>query len=222
MIDSTVSGIPSGFRRRFLACAIASVVTFASSGVAAADWDQVEVLATVPAQGTVEVKYSSGRTEVSSPLWTGNIPNRVRATKVSTYISCYELKFPIQALRPYAEIINASTSVTIDFELWTTNGEKKETEYVYSATWNPLGGQTMISWKSCDVWDKSGSYNLIVRTEQTLRTDGLLSSYVSGTQIVPLSIDPPGKMGSTVACKKGKTTKTFKRAKCPAGWKTAS
>lgn len=208
--------------RRILAYTIAAVLIFSSSGVAASTWDQAEVLATVPAQGTVELKYSTGRTEISTPLWSGNIPSRVRAIQVSSYSSCYEMKFPIQALRPYAEIINASTSVTIDFELWTTNGEKKDTEYVYSGTWNPLGGQTMISWTSCDIWDVQGSYNLIVSTEQTLSTTGLLSRYVSGMQVISLVVDPPATKASTVKCKKGKVSKTFKRAKCPAGWKAST
>jgi hypothetical protein len=182
----------------------------------------VEVLQTVPAQGTVEIKYSNGRTEVSAPLWSGNIPSRVRAVAVSSYSSCYELKFPIQALRPYAEIINARSSLDIDLELWTTNGEKIETKYVYSGTWNPLGGQTMLSWTSCSAWDKPGSYNLIVKTKQTLSTTGLLSSYVSGIQVIPFVVDPPATKASTVECKKGKQIKSFKRAKCPAGWKATS
>jgi hypothetical protein len=182
----------------------------------------VEVLQTVPAQGTVEIKYSNGRTEVSAPLWSGNIPSRVRAVAVSSYSSCYELKFPIQALRPYAEIINARSSLDIDLELWTTNGQNIDTEYVYSRTWNPLGGQTMLSWTSCSAWDKPGSYNLVVKTEQTLSTTGLLSSYVSGTQVIPFVVDPPATKASTVECKKGKQIKSFKRAKCPAGWKATS
>lgn len=195
---------------------------FASSAVPALAFEPVEVLETVPALGTVEIKYTNGKTEVSTPLWSGNIPSRVRAIKASSYSLCYELKFPIQALRPYAEIINASTSVDIDFEIWTPNGQKLDTKWVYSSTWNPLGGQTMVVWSACDTWDQPGSYNLIVKTKQTVSTTGLLSRYLSGMQIVPLVIDPPSKKASTVECKKGKTTKSFKRAKCPAGWKATS
>jgi len=210
-----------GRKRSFLACAIVSMAIFASSAVPAFAYDPVEVLDTVPAQGTVEIKYTNGKTEVSTPLWSGNIPSRVRAIKASSYSSCFELKFPIQALRPYAEIIDASTSVDIDFELWTANGEKLATKWVYSSTWNPLGGQTMVVWTECE-WEVPGSYNLIVKTKQTVSTTGLLSRYLSGMQIVPLVIDPPSKKASTVECKKGKTTKSFKRAKCPAGWKATS
>lgn len=204
---------------KVIACAFGAAALLTYSAIPALAFGQVEVLATVPAQGTVDIKYSSGRTEVSAPLWSGSIPSRIRAIAVSSYSSCYELKFPIQALRPYAEIINASSSIEIDFELWTANGEKRDTEWVFSSTWNPLGGQTMIAWTSCDTWDKPGVYNLIVKTEQTLSTTGLLSRYVSGMQVIPLTIDPPAKKASTVECKKGKQTKTFKRAKCPAGWK---
>jgi hypothetical protein len=209
-------------RSHVLGCVTVVIAVLAYSAVPALAFGQVEVLQTVPAQGTVEIKYSNGRTEVSAPLWLGNIPSRVRAVAVSSYSSCYELKFPIQALRPYAEIINARSSLDIDLELWTANGLKMGTEYVYSSTWNPLGGQTMIAWTECDVWDKPGSYNLIVKTKQTLSTTGLLSSYVSGTQVIPFVVDPPATKASTVECKKGKQIKSFKRAKCPAGWKATS
>jgi hypothetical protein len=212
----------SNFKWRLIPIAIGVAGLLATSAQPALAWDQVEVLATVPAQGTVEIKYSSGRVEVSTPLWSGNVPSRVRAVVADRWATCHELTFPIQALRPYAEIVNASSSIEIDFELWTASGQKIDTEWVYSSTWNPLGGQTMIAWRACDVWNKPGSYNLIVRTEQTLSTTGLLSRYVSGMQVVPLVVEPPTNKASTVECKKGKQTKTFKRAKCPVGWKSSS
>jgi hypothetical protein len=213
----------SSLRAKTIVCLIAAAGVLTSFAPSALAYDQADVLETVPAQGTVEIKYSNGRTEVSAPLWSGSIPSRVRAVVASKYSSsCYEIKFPIQALRPYSEIVNASSSIDIDFELWTTSGQKIHSKFVYSSTWNPLGGQTMVVWSGCDQWNKPGAYNLIVKTKQTLSTTGLLSRYVSGMQVVALVIDPPTNKASTIKCKKGKQTKTFKRAKCPAGWKSSS
>jgi hypothetical protein len=209
-------------KSKMIVCLITVAGVLASFAPLALAYDQADVLETVPAQGTVEIKYSSGRTEISAPLWSGGIPSRVRAVVASRFSSCHEIKFPIQALRPYSEIVNASSSVDIDFELWTTNGQKIDTKYVYSSTWNPLGGQTMVVWEGCDTWNKPGTYNVIVKTEQTLSTTGLLSRYVSGMQVVTLVIDPPTNKASSVQCKKGTQTKMFKRAKCPAGWKLSS
>lgn len=193
---------------------------FISSALPALAYGETEISATVPAQGTVEIKYSSGRTELSAPLWSGNIPSRIRAIVKDSFQTCYELKFPIQALRPYSEIVNAGSSVDIDFELWTVAGQKISTKYVYSSTWNPLGGPTVVVWSECGEWNVPGSYNLLIKTEQTLSTTGLLSRYVSGLQVVPFIIDPPQTKTLTVECKKGKITRTFKREKCPAGWRT--
>jgi hypothetical protein len=209
-------------RSKMLACLVSTTIISVASAPAVLASTEVEVSATVPAQGTVEIKYSNGRTELSTPLWSGNIPSRVRAIVKGSYQTCYSLQFPIQGLRPYAELVNATSEVEIDFELWTSSGLKLDTEWVYSSTWNPLGGPTVINWTACDVWNKPGSYNLLVKTQQTLSTTGLLSRYVSGLQVVPLIIDPPTSKASTIECKKGKQTKTFKRAKCPAGWKASS
>ena len=130
------------------------------------------------------------------------------------------MKFPIQALLPYSDIVNARSSVDIDFELWTVGGQKIATEWVYSSTWNPWGGPTVVAWSECDEWNVPGSYNLLITTKQTLSTTGLLSSYVKGLQVVTFVVDPPRTNALSVQCKKGKQTKAFSRAKCPAGWRT--
>ena len=209
------------FRPKTFLGAIIIAGVIASSAVPALAFGETEISTTVPGQGTVEVKYSNGRTEVSAPLWSGNIPSRVRAIAKESYSTCYELKFPIQALLQYSEIVNASSSVDIDFELWTVGGEKIGTKSVYSSTWNPLGGPTVVAWSECDTWNVPGSYNLLITTEQTLSTTGLLSRYVKGLQVVPFIVDPPRTKELSVKCKKGKQIKTYKRAKCPAGWRAA-
>ena len=181
----------------------------------------VETLATTQVQGIVEIKYSNGSAQQSAPLWTGTVPTRVRFIKPNDYQTCAEVKFQVQSLLPYDTIVNASTSVGISFELWSLQGEKVAYNNVSSYTWNPLNGPTMVVWLECGDWLVAGSYNLIIRTEQTLSTTGLLSRYLKGTVVVPFVIDPPTNKSSTTYCKKGNIKKTFKKLKCPAGWKNA-
>jgi len=200
--------------------AISLVFSFWSEPVHAVE--PIEIISTVPVQGTVEIKYTSGRIEVSTPLWTGNIPTRIRVIPTDKYQTCYELKFPIQAALPYDKMIDARSSVEIDFELWTLQGERVASEWIYSSKWSPMSGPTMVVWLECDEWIIPGNYNLVIQTKQTLSTTGLLSSYVKGMQTLTFIIDPPSSKANTVKCKKGKLTKTFKKIKCPSGWKAST
>ena len=181
----------------------------------------VETLAISQVQGIVEIKYANGSAQQSAPLWTGGVPSRVRFIRTDAYNDCAEVKFQVQSLLPYDTIVNASTSVEIDFELWSLQGEKVAYDSVGKYEWNPLNGPTMVVWNECGEWLIAGNYNLIIRTEQTRSTTGLLSSYLKGTVVVPFVIDPPTSKSSTIDCKKGSTKKTFKKLKCPAGWKNA-
>lgn len=180
--------------------------------------DYVEVKSTTFINGTVERKYTDGTTETSEPLWSGNIPTRVRTITKSRYQTCFELKFQIQAHLPFNQMSTAN-GVDVTFEIWSQEGEKLATEWVDGRDWNPLDGPTMVVWLECDTWLMSGTYNLIARTDQTLSTDGLLSRYVTGSEVVSLVIERKAASASTVVCKKGSRTKTFQRSTCPAGWK---
>jgi hypothetical protein len=117
--------------------------------------------------------------------------------------------------------MSSASGVDLTFEIWSQEGEKLETEWVDGRDWNPLDGPTMVVWLACDTWLMSGTYNLIVRTDQTLSTDGLISRYVTGSQVVNLVIERKAASASSVTCKKGKKLKTFQRSTCPSGWKRA-
>jgi hypothetical protein len=207
-------------RLRLGIVALISVGLLVGAAPAVAKTDYVEVKSTTFINGTVERKYSSGVTEISEPLWSGSIPTRVRTITKSSYKSCFELKFQIQAHLPFSQMSSAS-GVDLTFEIWSQEGEKLETEWVDGRDWNPLDGPTMVVWLACDTWLMSGTYNLIVRTDQTLSTDGLISRYVTGSQVVNLVIEPKAASASSVICKKGKKLKTFQRSTCPSGWKRA-
>ena len=202
---------------------LAALISFGlliGAAPAVAKTDYVEVKTTTFVEGTVERKYTNGLTEISEPLWSGNIPTRVRTITRSRYQTCFELKFQIQAHLPFSNMSSAN-GVDVTFEVWSLQGEKLDTEWVDGRDWNPLDGPTMVVWLACDTWLMSGSYNLIVRTDQTLSTDGLISRYVTGSQVVNLVIERKASYANTVRCKKGKTVKTFPRVTCPKGWNPA-
>jgi len=176
----------------------------------------VNINSTTPASGTVEVKYTNGKVEVSAPLWSGNIPTAITAV-YDKYQTCQYLKFPIQGLLPFDVM---KSDVTVKFDVWSAGGEKIASNIVWSSDWNPTNGPTMLTWLECDDWLKAGNHTLVVETDQELSTNGLLSRYVKGTQTFPFVINPVSSK-STINCVKGKTVKTVtgKNPKCPAGYK---
>ena len=151
----------------------------------------VEVISSVPLKGTVDIKYTNGTSTISAVYWTGDIPSRVRVLTDSKYQTCFTLKFPVTSSLSYDEITDSSSSLNIWFELWSTAGEKLTYTYLGDGNWNPLGGQTMFAWLECGDWLRVGTYNLIVRTEKTTSTTGLLSRYLKGSQNISFTIDPP-------------------------------
>lgn len=167
------------------------VVTATFVNPAEAEELPVEIISSVPLKGTVNIKYTNGTSTISNVYWAGDIPSRVRVLTDSKYQTCFTLKFPVTTTLSYDEIVDSSSSLNIWFELWSTVGEKLTTTYLGSSDWNPLGGQTMFAWLECGDWLRAGTYNLIVRTEKTTSTTGLLSRYLKGSQTVPFTIDPP-------------------------------
>jgi hypothetical protein len=178
----------------------------------------VKTNSSVNVEGTVDVKYLDGRVEKSPSYWRGQIPTSI--TPIKTYQTCQYLSFSIEALLPYDQVSSYTEGVTIEFELWSKAGEKIASNYISSSNWNPLGGPTVIKWLECDDWLKSGSYSLIVKTEKTLSTNGLLSRYVEGSQVLPFKINRAAAK-TTIVCSKGKRIKrvTDIKPKCPSGYK---
>lgn len=187
--------------------------------------DLATVLTASPISATVEKKYFGGRTELSEPLWTGNIPTAVSYKRVQpanefrNYRSFAVVRFSIQSLVPFSEASNAYSALNVKFELWTLQGEKVAEHWVSGKDWNPLGGPTVVRWSEVDVWDLAGSYNLIVKTHKIIDTDGLISLYQDGIQTLPFVIRAGDAPQKSVSCVKGKQQKVFNRKNCPSGWK---
>ena len=144
----------------------------------------VTINASTQVSGTVTLKYTNGTSTASAPLWSGNVPTSIQAV-YDKYQTCQYLKFPIQAALPYQTM---REDVTVKFDIWTAAGEKVASDSVSYSEWNPLDGPTMVSWLECGDWLSVGTQNIVITTEQTLSTNGLLSRYVSGTQTFPFTI----------------------------------
>ncbi len=175
--------------------------------------DVLTVTSTANVSGTVDIKYTDGRTEVSSPLWSSAIPTGVRVpVPKDTYSSpCLELTFSIQAALP----VDQMADVSIDFEVWSANGTKVMSHGVSSYSgWNPGGGATQVEMLTCDPLP-DGTYNLFVTTQNELSTNGLMSRYLEGKQTLPFNV----ANASYSKCKKGYTTKIWPAKACPKGWK---
>ena len=117
-------------------------------------------------------------------IWKSDIP---KAISFPSDKSSVELEFPIQGILPYKTLSDRATGVDIDFELWTSAGEKIASRSVYSSVWNPVGPDTLISltlFKN----DLFGELFFVVSTQYKVSTTGLLSRYLSTQTKIPLTI----------------------------------
>lgn len=117
-------------------------------------------------------------------IWKSDIP---KAISFPSDKSSVELEFPIQGILPYKTLSDRATGVDIDFELWTSAGEKIASRNVYSSVWNPVGPDTLISltlFKN----DLFGELFFVVSTQYKVSTTGLLSRYLSTQTKIPLTI----------------------------------
>jgi len=131
-------------------------------------------------------------------IWKSDIP---KAISFPSDKSSVELEFPIQGILPYKTLSDRATGVDIDFELWTSAGEKIASRSVYSSVWNPVGPDTLISltlFKN----DLFGELFFVVSTQYKVSTTGLLSRYLSTQTKIPLTISginiPASKATSAV------------------------
>ena len=201
-----------------IALALCLLLGFSSPVGASSDL-KVTINSSVAVGGTVTLKYLSGKVEVSAPLWTGSVPTSITGV-YDKYQSCQTLNFPIQGMVSLDEL---KQNVTVKFEVWSSQGEKLASEQLWYSDWNPTNGPTMVTWLECDDWLVPGAHTLIVTTQQTTSTNGLMSRYLEGVQQFPFTINPVNAK-STIKCKKGRTIKTVtgRNPKCPSGYKKAS
>jgi hypothetical protein len=106
-------------------------------------------------------------------IWTGKIPTKV-SFPTNTY--CPNLSFPIQGLLPISVLSDRALGVSVEFEIWSSNGRRTSSNTIYSSSWNPTGPNTEASISL--PYQCAGTYTLIVRTIYETKSNGLITSYL--------------------------------------------
>ena len=175
-------------------------------------------------------------------IWTGEIP-----TSISIRLDerSPKLEFTIKGLLPIRVLADQANGVDVEFSVWSDSGVKLGSSTIYSFSWNPVGPNTMVSLYLSDNPALIGTHTLLINTEYTTSTTGLLSRYIKDDRQLKLKISKeiaksiptapskstdkptvnPGndKSGSekiTVTCRKGKVVKKISSINpiCPSGY----
>lgn len=145
---------------------------------------------------TIQIQNSSpvvGQALPIENIWKGNIPTKI-TYPVETFSQ--KLEFPIQGLLPYSTLADKLNGVDVYFEIWAQSGKKLAYDTVYSFDWNPVGPNTLVSMYIYPE-DVVGTHTMLIRTEATLSSTGLISRYLKGEIRIPIQIigvSKPGKV----------------------------
>lgn len=145
---------------------------------------------------TIQIQSSTpvvGKAFPVENIWKGNIPTRI-TYPVETFSQ--KLEFPIQGLLPYSTLADKLNGVDVYFEIWAQSGKRLAYDTVYSFDWNPVGPNTLVSMYLYPE-DVVGTHTMLIRTEATLSSTGLISRYLKGEITIPIQIigvSKPGKV----------------------------
>jgi hypothetical protein len=108
-------------------------------------------------------------------IWTGNIP-----TKVSYPSDSYseKLEFTINGILPIGVLADKANGVDVEFAIWSDSGVKLGSQTVYSFSWNPIGPNTVVSMYLSQNAALYGKHTMLISTNYTTSTTGLLSRYL--------------------------------------------
>lgn len=138
------------------------------------------------------------------PIWKGAVPTK--ATIAPSYAGaskpCGYLVFSIEAIAPQSELLNRSTGLDVDFELWSTSGAKIGSSSLSAYSWNPVGTTNQVKIFLCDE-NTYGTHTLLILNKRTLSTNGLLSRYLEEKVTSSLTIEKPLPLPSAPGALKG-------------------
>jgi hypothetical protein len=156
-----------------------------------------------------------------------------------------KLEFTIKGLLPIKVLADKANGVDVEFSVWTDSGVKLGSSTIYSFSWNPVGPNTMVSLNLFDNPALIGTHTLLINTEYTTSTTGLLSRYIKDDRQLKLKIskeiakptpiasskstdtnvgnpvtDKSGSKKISVTCRKGKVVKKISSINpiCPSGY----
>jgi hypothetical protein len=106
-------------------------------------------------------------------IWKGAIPTQLTIPK-SSYST--DIQFQIEGLIPYKVLADRSLGVSVEFEIWSDEGEKIADDKVYPSEWNPVGPNTLVSMRIPSE-GIAGIHTLLIRTIYETNTNGVQSGY---------------------------------------------
>jgi len=106
-------------------------------------------------------------------IWKGAIPTVLTLPK-SSYST--DIQFQIEGLSPYKVLADKSLGVTVEFEIWSDEGEKIADDKIYPSEWNPVGPKTLVK-MYIPSEGIAGTHTLLIRTIYETNSNGLLSGY---------------------------------------------
>jgi hypothetical protein len=106
-------------------------------------------------------------------IWKGAIPTQLTLPK-SSYST--DIQFQIEGLIPYKVLADRSLGVSVEFEIWSDEGEKIADDNVYPSEWNPVGPNTLVSMRIPSE-GVAGIHTLLIRTIYETNTNGVQSGY---------------------------------------------
>ena len=199
----------------------------------------------LPANAAIQIAATSTVTSVIpevGAIWTGEIPT---AISIPPDESSGKLEFTIKGLLPISVLADQANGVKVEFSVWSDSGVKLGSETIYSFSWNPVGPNTMVSMYLFDNSALSGTHTLLMNTEYSTSTNGLLSRYIKDDRQLKIKISKEiakplptapskpnkpsvGNQGNnngdsekiSVTCRKGKIVKNVSAVTpvCPSGY----
>ncbi len=118
-------------------------------------------------------------------IWTGNIP-----TKVSYPSESYseKLEFTINGILPVSVLADKANGVDVEFSIWSDSGVKLGSQTIYSFSWNPVGPNTVVSMYLSQNAALYGKHTMLISTNYTTSTTGLLSRYLKDDKKIAIEI----------------------------------
>lgn len=144
-------------------------------------------LPTASADGLIVEETRTVTSNISNvgDIWTGDIP-----TKVSYPTGSFseKLEFAITGILPISVLTDKANGVDVEFSIWSESGVKLGSQTIYSFSWNPIGPKTMVSMYLYPNAALYGKHTMLISTEYTTSTTGLLSRYLKDEKKLSIEI----------------------------------
>jgi hypothetical protein len=170
-----------GKMKKILVIFLATTLVYSAAPAHAQDSITKETVAVV---GSVETPVGV------IDVWKADLPTRVWMERRSDG-PCGYINFSIEALLPYSQLDNIN-GPEVDFEIWSSTGEKIGDRSIYRFSWNPVGPLTAVKIFNCGR-EGYGNFVLIAKTQYQVSTTGLISRYFESSIRHNITVSPAPK-----------------------------